>query len=555
MNHHQPTKANSYSYSRKSQEDTSRQVQSISTQLDIVKGLALRDNVHLLESHILTEERSAKEPGRPIFNQLMDIVEKNEHTFVYCWHFNRLTRNPIDFGRIEWFLQKGKLTVITPTNTFNENTNTIVSAVEGAKGNQDIRDLSRMVRDGLAKKISKGIRPGVAPLGYLNDLSKLKGERDNVPDPVRFPIVRKMWDLMLTGSYTPPKILEIVNKEWGFTTVKRRRSGGGELSRTGIYQIFTNPFYAGIAVWGGKEYPGTHQPMVTLEEYDRVQMLLGRKGRPRPKTYEFSFNGFVRCAECGCLYTGHHKEKIIKKTGEIKVYEYYYCTRKKKNVKCSQRKGIPLTQFEAQVEREITKYEILPEFRDWALEILNEKNDQEINDRNAKYEMLLASLADAKKQRGNLTRMRYREQINDEVFDSEDKLLADKIARWEQELKETDVRAEKWLELTEQTFHYALYAHKEFLLGDVQKKKEILMGLGQNPIVKDGQISLEANFWLKPIGEDYPALEKEYLRLELNKKPLESLNKAEQKVLANVRSRWRRRKDSNLRTPLTGSTH
>jgi len=31
-----------------------------------------------------------------------------------------------------------------------------------------------------------------------------------IKDPERFNLIRKMWDLMLTGSYTPPKILELM---------------------------------------------------------------------------------------------------------------------------------------------------------------------------------------------------------------------------------------------------------------------------------------------------------------------------------------------------------
>jgi len=91
-------------------------------------------------------------------------------------------------------------------------------------------------------------------------------------------LIRKMWDLMLTGNYTPPRILEIANNEWGFRTKKYKRVGGRPLSRSGIYAIFTNLFYAGIIVNKGIQYEGKHDRMITLEEYDRVQVLLGRKG-------------------------------------------------------------------------------------------------------------------------------------------------------------------------------------------------------------------------------------------------------------------------------------
>src|SRR3989344_3420033 len=155
-----------------------------------------------------------------------------------------------------------------------------------------------------------------------------------------------MWDLMLTGSYTPPKILEIANNEWGLKTVKYKREGGKELSLSGIYRMFTNIFYAGTLEWDGKQYEGKHEPMITFEEFDRVQIILGREGKPRPQKHQFAFTGMMRCGVCCCLYTAEEKKKLIKSTGEIKNFTYYHCTRKKTNIRCNQKGGIPLEKLE-----------------------------------------------------------------------------------------------------------------------------------------------------------------------------------------------------------------
>ena len=190
----------------------------------------------------------------------------------------------------------------------------------------------------------------MAPLGYLND----KTEKTIIKDPDRFSLIRKMWDLMLTGNYTPPKILDIATAEWGFRTrtFKKKGYGGNPISRSGIYKVFTNIFYAGIIDYFGTQYPGKHEPMITLEEYDRVQMLLGREGKPRPKHHEFAFTGSIRCAECGCLYTAETKRKLIKSTGEIREYTYYHCTRRTRRINCTQRKVIREDNLELQIERE-----------------------------------------------------------------------------------------------------------------------------------------------------------------------------------------------------------
>jgi hypothetical protein len=219
--------------------------------------------------------------------------------------------------------------------------------VESGMANQFILDLSKNTKRGIQSKLEKGWLPNVAPLGYCNDTQN----HTIAKDPERFNLVRKMWDLMLTGSYTTPKILDIATNEWGFRTRKSKRSTTNELSKSGMYRIFTNLFYAGVIDRkNGIQYQGRHESMITLEEFDRVQMLLGRTGKPRQKHHAFAFTGCIRCAECGCLYTAEKHTKVIKATGEVKTFTYYHCTRKKKNVQCSQRKNIPADNLELQIE-------------------------------------------------------------------------------------------------------------------------------------------------------------------------------------------------------------
>lgn len=363
----------------------------------------------------------------------------------------------------------------------------LLFSVEAASSNQYVIDLSKNVKRGLETKLQKGWLPNLAPSGYLND----QIEKTITKDPERFNLINKMWQLMLTGCYTPPQILKIANKKWSYRTRKSKKLGGKPLSRSGIYRIFTNIFYAGILDHKDKQYEGKHEPMITLEEFDRVQVLMGRKGKPRPKSHAFAFTGFIKCGECGCLYTAETKRKFIKKTGKIKGYTYYHCTRKKITINCTQRKMIPLNKLELQVEQELEGLTILPEFRDWALEVLNENNDREIEDRTKVYEMQHKNLVITQKELDNLTKMRYRELIDDDTFVRERNELQSKITEMKKRLRHTENRAERWLELTEKTFNFATYVRSAFINGGLELKKEILMSLGYNPTIKAGKLHLE----------------------------------------------------------------
>lgn len=534
-------------YARKSSESEDRQVQSIDDQIDRLRKLA--NDLNLNVKKIYTEAKSAKKPNnRPVFDEMIQKIENGEADGILCWQINRLSRNPIDSGKISWLLQQGVLKSIqTIDRQYLPQDNVLLFSVESGVANQYILDLSKNTKRGLMSKLEKGWQNGIAPLGYLND-------RENKiikTDPERFNVIRKMWDLMLTGNYTPPKIMDIANNRWGFRTRRFKKIGGCPLSRSGIYKIFTNLFYAGIIVHkpSGVQYKGEHEPMITLEEYDRVQMLLGKKGKPRPKTHEFAFTGSIRCGVCNCLYTAETKRKLLK-SGEIHEHTYYHCTRRTTKVKCNQRKNIRAEDLEIMIEKEIEKYTILPEFLHWALEGLSKKNDTEIEDRTKIYEMQHKNLVEAQKELDELTKMRYRQLIDDETFIKEKNELQTKIAKTKENLRQTETRAEKWLELTEKTFNFATYARAAFLRANemgkagLELKKEILLALGKTPIIKGEKLIIEPNEWLVPIKNGYPALEKKYAGLEPTKLPL---NKAKTEALTSVRAQWLRGSDSNRR--------
>jgi DNA invertase Pin-like site-specific DNA recombinase len=518
-------------YARKSSESEDRQVQSIDDQLDRLKQLARDLNLNIKD--VYTEARSAKKPdNRPLFSEMLRRIEKGEADGILCWQINRLSRNPIDSGRLSWMLQQGNLKSIqTIDRQYLPDDNVLLFSVESGMANQFIIDLKKNIARGVEGKVGRGWFPALAPLGYVND----KINRTIVKDPERFNLVRKMWDLMLTGSYTPPQIRMIANKQWGFRTPLHKRRGGNELPNSVIYTMFANIFYAGLFEWRGRQYLGKHEPMITLQEYDRVQMLLGRKGRPRPKTHRFAFTGTLRCGECGAMHTAEEKTKLIKTTGAIKTYVYYHCTRKKKGVECSQRKTLGVYELEKQIEKEIEKCTILPEFRDWALEDMKEDNNKEIADGTTIRAMQRKSLAETEKELDNVTQMRYRDLIDDETFLRTRDMLRNNLAQLKAKLREPEDPTVRWHDLDEKGFNFAAYARKTFIVGTLEQKKEILVALGQNPTIKDKKLSIEATDWLIPIGKKYPEVEADYKRLELTKKPLTASQK---EALSSIRLRW-----------------
>ena len=518
-------------YARKSSESEDRQVQSIDDQVNRLTKLAQELNLKIV--HIFTESKSAKKPyNRPLFDEMIKRIEAGEATGILSWQLNRLSRNPIDSGTLSWSLQRGILQSIqTIDRQYLPDDNVLLFNVESGMANQYIIELRKNVKRGIESKLEKGWAPNIAPMGYLND----KAEKTIVKDPERFPLIRKMWDLMLTGCYTPPKILAIVNNEWGFRTRKTKRMGNKELSRSGIYKIFTSIFYTGNIEYFGQTYRGKHETMITLEEFDRVQVILGRKGKPRSQKHKFAFTGIMRCAECGCLYTAETKKKFNKSNSTIKEYTYYHCTRKTKKIICSQKNAIRDDQLELQILQEIHKYTILPQFLEWALDELCIEEKSEVEKTQSIEKNQKASLDKLNKELEELTRMRYRQLIDDNLYLKEKNEIEGKIERLKCVLNGDHFHASREIELTKKVFTFSTYALGAFLDGGLELRKELILAFGENIKIVDGIFTLTPNEWLLPIKERYFPLETELKGLELNFMKLDTKQK---EAVASIRSRW-----------------
>lgn len=504
------TKIKYFLYARKSSEGDDRQVQSIDDQVNKLKELAKDLNLEVIK--IFTEAKSAKQPNnRPIFEDVLNKIEKGEAQGILCWQINRLSRNPVDSGKINWMLQQGTIKSIqTIDKQYLPEDNVLMFSVESGMSNQFILDLRKNTKRGLEGKVSRGVFPAKAPQGYLNDVIN----KTITTDPERFTLIKKIWDLMLTGSHPPSKILSIVNNEWNYRTKKTKRVGGKPMSQSELYRIFNDPFYYGHFKYNGKISKGNHEPMITIEEFDRVQELLGRKDKPQQKTHDFSFTGIIRCGYCGCLITAEEKRKFNKTKQEYATYTYYHCTKKKKELNC-QEHLIKLDELEKQISNEIKKYTIPPEFKDWILEAIKADSGKEIERRSQAYEMLNKTYLDLQKQLDNLTAMRLKDLIDDEEFIKRKTELQNQITKAREKLNQNQDRGQNWIDLVERAFNFAVYAGDKFATTkDLRLKREILSALGQVYTLKSGKLSIEPSKWLISISNLDKITENETQRLE-----------------------------------------
>ena len=94
-------------YCRKSTDVEDKQVLSIEAQITELREFAKRENLQIVE--VFIEKQTAKVPGRPIFNEMLEKIEIGEANGILSWHPDRLAGNSVDGGRIIYLLDTGKL--------------------------------------------------------------------------------------------------------------------------------------------------------------------------------------------------------------------------------------------------------------------------------------------------------------------------------------------------------------------------------------------------------------------------------------------------------------
>jgi len=536
------------SYARKSSEPEDRQAQSIEDQTNILTKLAKDRNLTIVDT--LSEAKSAKAPyKREQFQELINRTSNGEASGILCWSLDRLTRNPVDSGTIQWMLQKGIIKeILTPNKSYTHQDSGLIMSVMAGMGNQFILDLQKNTKRGLEAKAKKGWLPSGAKPGYLNDPNATSGNKTILPDPIRFPLIKKAWDLLLTGSYNPPQILDMLNDEWGYRTVTRKKLGGKPMARSQIYRMFNDPFYYGEFEYpqkSGNWYHGKHTPMITKEEFDHAQILLGKKGKPKLRSCNFFATGLISCGECGASVTAEEKWQTIcssckhkfsslnrsqcPKCGldtsemansTVRHYIYYHCT-KRKAKKCTQG-TITQESLVEQITSTLESIEISNDFVHWAIKHLNELNDQETENRNATLSSLQLSYTNVTKRIDNLVALKISPQnidnslLTDEEFKNQKTTLLQEKANLEEQLHLTGERVNQWVELSEKTFDFARYAKYWFANGDLNTKRQILTGLGSNLTLTDKslQVNLAEPFQLlqnarKEVQEISPMFEPE----------------------------------------------
>ncbi len=320
-------------YIRKSTDVEDKQVLSVDAQLYELKEYAAK--YHLQIAGIVIEKVTAKKPGRKKFNKMLSAIEAGEANGILAWLPDRLSRNSIDSGQIIYMLDEHVLLDLKFPHFWFENTpqGKYMLANEFNSSKQYVDNLSVNTKRGLRQKVRRGEMPGVAPIGYYNDLRTKTAKVDKKTAP----IVREAFELYARGDKRLDEIADFMYAK-GIQTHSgkvngKRTTGKKPYHKNRIKRMLANPFYYGHFCYLGEVHEGKHTGIISKRLFDQVQVVLERRGKPHPKTNDpLPLCGLVYCS-CGMMYTAERHVKR-QKNGNVHNYVYYRCTRKSKTVIC-----------------------------------------------------------------------------------------------------------------------------------------------------------------------------------------------------------------------------
>lgn len=533
-----PTSLKIAKYRRKSSEDEDRQVASLADQATALDEVATR--LHIQPSQIVAdfgESRSAKlSHTRLEFQNMAAMIQRGEANAILTWHPDRLSRNLGDIDTLVQLMETNKLVVIiTPQYMFGNaplEKYILISECTRAKLENDNKGVN--VKRGLAGKVRKGWRPGIAKIGYLNDLSREHGERGILPDPERFDKVQQLLRLFLTGNYSVRRLQQLANEQFLLRTRRTKRQGGKPLSLSHVYTILSDPFYCGKFWWNSQTteerelHQGKHPPMINEDEFWQIQTLLGRGSRPRRRQHVFPYTALMTCGECTAAITADEKWQVICGTCKTKFasqnrgecpkcktsiaemekktllhYVYYRCTKHKGP--CSQ-KGVRVETLESQMDRALAGFNVSEKYARWAMETLAEQTkidrialsraEHDINREEAKLQGELAELNRfiIKQDSAGWNLMNKEEAL------AERYRLQAEIARLDSG-KRSSRELDDGLSETENVLDYAINARLWLKHGTPEQKREVVSALGSNLTLKDQKLSIKLAYPLPEIEQ------------------------------------------------------
>lgn len=316
-------------YLRLSKEDREKN-NSIDMQREITRKYAKEHNYSIVDEYI-DNGYSGILDSRPALNRLMTDIIRNKINMVIVKDMSRLTRNKnLTSYYTDIFFPDNDVRLISVTEYVDTGERYEIDDVVALRGivNQSyLEDVSRKIKSVKRnlKEQGKFIEASVV-YGYKKD--KLDKYKLIIDDEVK-PIIKNIFSLYISGI-GPTQIAKKLNEKGILTPSQylNLKITGKYWTKSIVNRILNDPTYTGRLVLNKYENDlrlkkrivtpkskykykeNTHEAIISIEDYEKVQQMKGNKTKEDNKTYLYLLKGLVFCQNCGRKMTYKNSKPI-----------------------------------------------------------------------------------------------------------------------------------------------------------------------------------------------------------------------------------------------------
>jgi site-specific DNA recombinase len=256
---------------------------------------------------------------RPGLQAALDLARSSAVDMLLVYRVDRLSRKVRQLAQLTEELDALGVVLKSATEPFD------TGSAAGRMMLQMLAVFAEFEHATIVDRISAGIERrakegrwfgGRPPFGYAFS----NEDRVLVPDPVKAPVVRRVFELYARQRLGTPAIAQQLRDEGA----PAPSAGWGHPA---VHWIINNPTYVGKIRWRDRVFDGIHEPLVDEFTFAKAQAILTERGehaKRRGNASDFLLSGLLRCGKCGKAYIG------MSANGNGGRYHYYACTGRQK---------------------------------------------------------------------------------------------------------------------------------------------------------------------------------------------------------------------------------
>lgn len=252
---------------------------------------------------------SGSNTERPALTRLLSDLNNIDVVVVY--KLDRLSRSQRDtLELIEEHFLKNQVEFVSITETLDTSTpfGKAMIGILSVFAQLERETITERMRMGLVKRAEEGYRTAGGnydPAGYARKDGELVIK---VEEALHIKTAYDLYEQFHSITKVQARL-----KELGFEVWRFRRYN----------DILRAKLYCGYVSFSGTYYKGRHEPIITEEQFERIQALLSRhKGKNAHKAKESLLSGLLTCGHCLEKYVTYQSRDKVKKD---KYYRYYQC--------------------------------------------------------------------------------------------------------------------------------------------------------------------------------------------------------------------------------------